>query len=168
MNTPPQRTFTQRLIWPGGVFFLLGSQLIMCGIAVVLASNDPTHGIEPDYYQKAVDWDQTQAAIRASGSLGWKSTLAFADETDTAGRPVLTLSLQDAHGGPIKDATRVQLLYFHHAVSGDRRMLELKPAETPGVYAAPIGLTQPGVWEFQLRAEHASGVYLRKITEQIN
>lgn len=150
------------LLWPGSVFMLLGSQVIMSVTALVLALSAGSLAVEPDYYQQAVAWDQSQAEQRASAALGWELQLSVeALPEDPLRRRRLSLALQEAAGQSVTGA-QVAVGYFHHARGDDRREATLEEV-APGVYAARLVMPQPGLWEFRIQAEHPQGRFVQRI-----
>ena len=60
-------------IWPYAVVGLLLLNVCVCAVTVVAATSDPVaSAVEPDYYQRAVDWDDERAKWPAPEKLGWE------------------------------------------------------------------------------------------------
>jgi hypothetical protein len=76
-HTPPN---THKSRWPLIVIALLVGHICLMTVAVAIATHDRNGAIIPDYYQKAVNWDRTQAQLRANAST------AGAHPTTTAAR----------------------------------------------------------------------------------
>jgi nitrogen fixation protein FixH len=143
------RTVTrwQRLRWP---LILAGLLLVQAGgviAMVVVSGRDPSFAIEPNYYEKALAWDETSRQRAASESLGWSAHIAL--DHSPAG-PVLTIELQDRLGRPL-DGAAVDAEVYHHARSADRQTLRLV-ANGDGRYAAAAAMTRPGQWEVRISA----------------
>ena len=56
--------------------------ILFAGIAsnvgfAILASSDPAAAVEPDYYRKAVAWDQEMAQEERNIALGWSAHSAL-------------------------------------------------------------------------------------------
>jgi len=149
---PPQ------LLWPGLVVVLLLGQLVVCFVMISRAVGDPTAAIEPNYYQKALKWDQTRAARAASAALGWSASWDVARVADILGQRMIKLSLTDDAGAPITDA-EVDLRFFHHARSADRRDAMLAHGGG-GIYAAALPMKRPGLWTLEVRAARGEHVFL--------
>ena len=49
---------------------LLGAMLLGLGTMAYIAIDDPSFALEPNYYDKAVHWDRSQAEARSSQALG--------------------------------------------------------------------------------------------------
>lgn len=135
--------------------FLVALLLVSVGSNIYLlyrATNDPAFAVEPDYYQKAVEWDDHQAEKAASERLGWHLAL----EAERAGLRVL---LTDRLGQPIEDA-HLQVVAFHNARAGHRLKGEMV-AEGEGYYTWKPGFDRPGLWEYQLAAVRGEDRFLQ-------
>lgn len=132
-----------------GTFFpymLVGLLLLSVGSNVYLvirATSDPSFAIEPDYYSKAVRWDELQAERAASRDLGWKIQVV-------ARRDQLRIALRDSLGRPI-DGAQVEVEAFHNARANDRIREKLVPKGL-GVYVLNRTFHRLGVWEYRLAA----------------
>jgi len=138
----------------GGVLFLaliIGLLVASVGFmsyTLYRATSDPTFAIEPDYYQKGLNWDQTQREQTASDALGWGATFDLDKAPGAA--TVTRVRLADRNGAPVVGAN-VEAVCFPNVRSNDRRTIQFKEGE-PGVYGAPIAYPLPGRWEFRLSA----------------
>mgnify|MGYP003564585753 CR=1 FL=1 len=110
---------------------------------IVRALNDPSFAVEPDYYQKAVDWDRLQQEKAASDALGW-NVIVDARHTE------LRVRLLDRLGRPIEDAV-VEVDAFHNARAADRIRGTMVP-RGEGVYVLEAPFERRGIWEFRLAA----------------
>jgi len=149
---PPQ------LLWPGLVVALLIGQIIICFVMISRAVGDPSAAIEPDYYQKAVNWDENQAARAASDALGWSATWDVAPMADILGQRMVKITLSDQAGMPITDA-RVEMRFFHHARSA-RRISGTLAHGGDGIYVAAVPMKRPGLWTLKVRAARGDQTFL--------
>ncbi len=136
-------------LWPTAVaVILIASMASNIGVMMV-ANSDPAFAVEPDYYGKAVRWDDQMAQDRTNLALGWQVSGGLSLSRDAeVGR--LTVVLQDSSGLPLEGAT-VSAEAMHNARSADRREVALVPMR-PGVYWAPIDAKRPGQWEIRVSA----------------
>ena len=96
------------IFWPAFVVALFAGAVLANMVLVFRATGDPSHAVLPDYYQRALRWDEKLAQDRKSAALGWQLRIE-------AARP-LRVTLADRLGRPIDRATlRVSL--FHKARS---------------------------------------------------
>lgn len=147
------RTTAQRRggarFWPLMVVGLLVGNVGICVFTIISATGDPGMAVEPDYYQKAMDWDERAAERRAAEKLGWIVHVG----PGAGENPGMVIRVFDASGEPITGAS-VHAAVFHRARSGDADQIDL--AETaPGVYAGGQTLDRSGLWEVRMTIERA-------------
>lgn len=134
-----------RRVWVGVVLALLGSVLVIQGVLVVYAHNDPSAAVEPDYYAKGLAWDATQAQLRKNVELGWRVEV---DARAAGAQRLLVVRPTDGWGVPLEDA-RVTVIAFHKARAAARTSAELT-AKGDGTYEGLLPLVRPGHWEVRL------------------
>jgi nitrogen fixation protein FixH len=138
-------------LWPHFIFVLLGVNFVVVGVTLYFALSDSSFAVEPDYYRKALAWDQSARQLEASARLGWKADIR-------ADRSAVQVNLSDATGAPLVGA-QVEITCFAHTRAADRSLLAL--AETqPGLYTAPATLPRPGRWQFRLTARRGDDTFL--------
>lgn len=137
-----------KMLWM--VFGLLAMNFTIVGITISRATGDPHMAVEPNYYERAVAWDESVRAGAASDALGWSVAVESAVVSgETAGR-VVTIRLTDASGEPLTGAA-VEVCVFHHAYA--RARVDLVCEEVGGgVYRARMAQTPPGLHEVRIRA----------------
>lgn len=156
MTTPPSGGQGRAWAWvPAGLLLgLIGTQLVVLGNVL----HDPAFATEPDYYQKGVDWDTSQAQKRRSDALGWHSEL-HAGSAAEAGGALLRVQLSDKLGLPLAGA-RLRAVAFHNARAS--QAFDLRFEETaPGSYEAALGGARGGLWELRLSATLRGDSYER-------
>ncbi len=131
--------------WPIGIVSILVATVALNVWVYRVANDDPSFAIEPDYYQKAVDWDSTIAQKRENLVLGWHlaPTLGAFSMRDGAR---LQVTLTDASGTAIHDAT-VKVAAFFNARANDVIDTTLHTDSTG--YTATLPVKHGGVWELQ-------------------
>ncbi len=136
--------------WIGVVIMLLvGNAAAMAGM--ILTAGDPTPRVVPDYYRKAVTWDDTAAARDASRALGWSALPSVIE-----GQAVVVL--HDAAGAPLTGAA-VEVSLRHRSRADHLQRLVL--AETaPGRYQGAVSLAQRGVHEVEVRAQRGDAHFV--------
>jgi nitrogen fixation protein FixH len=142
-------------------YMLVGFLLISVGANIYLvirATNDPSFAVEPDYYAKAVDWDELQAQRVASERLGWEAAI-------TLGAGELTVTLTDRAGIPVDDA-RVEVEVFHNARAQDRIIEQLEPVG-PGRYTLTRTFARSGLWEIRLSAVRDADRFVYTTMEEL-
>lgn len=135
------------------VALLLASTLGVGSLALI-AMHDPNFAIEPDYYKKALHWDQTQAQAAENKRLGYHVAAEPRVVLDAANQAALFFTLTDANGKPVSGAT-VHADAFANAFSSEINSLTLEE-RAPGVYAMTITARHVGLWEFRLVVQNGS------------
>lgn len=142
-------------------YLIIGLLLLSVGSNVYLlvrATNDPSFAVEPDYYEKAVHWDDHQAARAASDKLGWKIRV-------DARREMLRIELRDALGRPI-DGAEVEVIAFHNARAAERINGLMLPRGR-GVYVLERPFARAGIWEYRLAAVLEDKTFLHVTKEEL-
>lgn len=124
--------------WIALVVGLLAANAGVC-LLLVIRSSDAAPSVIPDYYQRAVAWDDDVARQRASDALGWRLGAALED----AGPGVeVAVSLTGRDGAPVVGATvEAELRHRSRATGETRQLREIGP----GRYAAALPLATAGL-----------------------
>lgn len=132
--------------WPVGIAAVLAVVVIADVTVAIIAGRDEAFAVEPDYYRKAVHFDDEMALRAESARLDWQ--LAPSLQLGRPGAPgSVSLEVHDSAGRPVTGA-RVQLLAMHNA----RASHQLEAALTErgdGRYDAPLDAERPGEWELR-------------------
>lgn len=126
--------------WP---FFIVGLLLLnvtVCAITVTAAVMNPAD-TEPNYYQRALDWDRNKLEWPQADSLGWKAIIGQLPGG------LLDVRLEGPQGPVL--ATRVEVEVFHQAHSRERVRLEMKRIGD-GRFVAPYPIANDGSHEIRL------------------
>ncbi|MBL8745267.1 MAG: FixH family protein [Phycisphaerae bacterium] len=134
--------------WP--LFVLLIALTSLSGGAWLTYSalSDPSFAVEPDYYSKAVKWDERSRQSSENRRLGWVLTLS----QENPGRAVVRLA--DDRGGAIAGA-RISAVAFANARAAERTDLAFRD-DGAGVYSAEFRPARVGLWRFRFEAEHGA------------
>jgi nitrogen fixation protein FixH len=139
--------------WPLMIGGLLSIPFIVGAVAIAKTAGDPSFAIEPDYYQKAVRWDDEVAQRQANRALGWRVVY---DVQRGEKRPVLTAKLTDGAGNDVVGAD-VAIATSHNARGN--AVVSAKLLAAPEGYSAPVELFRPGLWEVRLTATRGKDVF---------
>lgn len=145
-------------LMPGLVIGFLGGHTLFIVIAISLATGDRSFAVVPDYYQKAVDWDDHKARLAASDALGWEAAIEPAHEVSLHGERALVVTIHDAQGRLVEGA-EVEVTMYHRARAGDPLTISLAP-DTPGRYTATAKMRDEGFWDFTLTARRGDQAFL--------
>ena len=150
-SIPPARA---RLPWALVPVALLLSSALGVGSMAIVAVRDPHFATEPDYYQKAIHWDQTQAQVAANQRLGYVVHAPRSLEFDQQGQATLELSLSDRLGQPVTDA-QLTGKAFANAYSGELVQVVFEE-RSAGRYLTRLRVTHPGQWVFEIACNSAA------------
>jgi len=149
--------------WPVGLVALL---VVSAGANIallVITSRDASFAVEPDYYAKALAWDETMAQQARNEALGWSLGLSV-EPTGERGRVTVEARLTDRAGVPLSGA-RVAVEGLHNARANRVLTAVLEPRGPE--YAAVMPLARPGLWEFRVRVTRGPDVFAAIITRDV-
>ncbi|MGE0710599.1 MAG: FixH family protein [Planctomycetota bacterium] len=150
------------LRWVGLVVALLGGSLALQLSMLGIASGDPSAVAEPDYYRKAVAWDEERAQQARNRELGWTvDVVAGASDAGDHTR-ALTLLIKDREGRPV-EGLAAQVHMFHKARAGSPLDAVL-PETAPGRYGERLSLQRVGRWELRLTLTRGSAGAAQRFT----
>ncbi len=153
-----------KVFWIGMVVGLLSMSVIIHGIAIIIAVSDPSFALEPDYEQKARDWDSIQLQQQTSKQLGWTVDLDTSPVGEF-GDVLVQLSVFDKWGKPILDG-EVNIDMFHNARAKNIFRAELEHI-SDGLYTAVLPLRRSGVWEFRLTIKRDDDLYVDTLRKTV-
>ncbi len=135
-------------LWAWLPVLLLGSMLAGLGTLTYIAVDDPHFALEPNYYDKAVHWDQARAAERRSDQTGLSVELA--PLLASRGVAEVRLELRDRAGQPVPGAS-VSIEAFPNAYANHVERLTLREVGA-GQYVAELRGAVVGLWELRVTA----------------
>jgi hypothetical protein len=157
MNAPIIPRTSNGSYWAWVPVGLLGSMFVGLGSMAYVAINDPGFALEPDYYDKAVHWDRSQAEAAASRELGLKVTLSKPLRLSATGKLELELSITDRNDAPFSGAeVKVQAFAIARAAHVEKLVLR---EVAPGTYRGEIAANTLGLWELRLSARRGRDLY---------
>jgi nitrogen fixation protein FixH len=136
--------------WPLIVLSLLAGHVAIMLVAVVIATHDKSFAVVSNYYDRAVNWDQSQAILRASRELGWHVQIVPATQTDPMGRRQVTFVLTDSAGRAIENAM-LNVEYFHDSHASEVQNATISPTGGDGrEFTQLLPIRYQGAWEFHV------------------
>lgn len=154
--------------WPYIILGLLGAHVLTMIIAVTIAVRDPSFSVEPNYYQKGLNWDAERAQLHASEKLGWQVRVEASDVVDPLGRRAVSFVLTDASGKAVQGAA-LTVNYFHHAHADSE--LEATPASEASDarrFTQVLPMRYAGLWEFHFTAKAGGQTFIASSTQVIS
>jgi nitrogen fixation protein FixH len=138
--------------WPIGISLTLAALVAAYVRLAVIAADPSALVVEPNYYQKAVHWDDQMQQEAGNLRLGWTLAPMVGPVTPGAGAE-LRVTLRDSAGAPLSGAT-VAVVAVHNAIAHTPLSGTLSD-RGDGSYAARLPFTRAGQW--QLRFEVRRG-----------
>ncbi|MCB9845214.1 MAG: FixH family protein [Phycisphaeraceae bacterium] len=146
------------VLWPGLVVTLISISVGFAAITAYFALSDPSATVVPDYYQRALDWDESAGRRAASEALGWKAGVSVDAAPNAAGLRAVRVRLVDSEGAALAGLS-VRLSAFAHVRAREVQHIDLEELGD-GFYAGPIRVLHPGLWQIQIEAEGPVGRFL--------
>ena len=148
--------------WPAAIIAVLVGQMAFGVWTARVAGSDPHFAVEPNYYDRAVNWDATMAQSRKDRALGWHANATLTRSVGTAA--TLHVSLTDSSGTPIvADSITADVLAIAHSDVIDRVTLSSNGAE----YTGAVISAGNGLWEIQLRARRGADLFTSTLRAEL-
>jgi nitrogen fixation protein FixH len=151
-----------RVFWVGLILSLLGGQILLMLVMAYLATADASFAIEPDYYQKGINWDAEAAQQQENLRLGWSLGFHVGEQASVFGDRTLTCTLTDRDGRPLEGAA-IDAVAFAHARGNQRASFVLTEMGL-GRYRAELPVKRNGIWEFRFVVRRGPDTFT--LTEQ--
>lgn len=129
------------VVWPSFVLGIALTSLSGATWLVYAAHSDPSFAVEPDYYAKAVRWDDIAHQAQENKRLGWTITMPECSLRRAS------IRLSDGKDQALIGAT-VTAVAFANARANERLTLEFVD-EGDGRYSAPLTPERGGLWRFR-------------------
>ncbi len=143
----PSRAARKGSVWPVVIVCMLLTNVCICAITVYAALSNPAAvAVEPDYFQRALDWDEEQSEWTPLEQAGWvvEGSAVLRDDRAIA---ILTITGRDAETGLRGQA-------FHKA-SADERFDLMLVRTGEDRYEAWLPSARAGLWEVRAVDEDA-------------
>ncbi len=135
-------------VWAWVPLGLLGTMFVGLSSLAYIAIDDPNFALEPNYYDKAVHWDKSQAEARESQALGLKLALTAPLMISAGGKIKVELRVNDRGDAALSGAV-VAVEAFPNAHADHVEQLSLRET-SPGVYAGELSRGLRGLWELRV------------------
>lgn len=156
---------SRHLLWPILLTSLISIHVVSVVVMVVVATHDSSFAVEPDWYLKGLNYEQTSQQQRENGRLRWAVQLDVAQPLTGTNRRNVTCMVLDREGKPVENAT-VDLVAFAHLHASNRTSNVLLPRKG-GVYGAALALEDPGMWEFRLVITRGTETFTQVVKREI-
>ena len=118
----------------------------------MLATGDPSVAVVPDYYQKALDWDEKVRTEAESDKLGYRLLLTPVKYEAGVG---LQGQLLDTNQRPVRIENGV-VRFYHHARGSDTTEVSLGLSEGGSLFVENC-FSFDGLWQIELEAIDTNG-----------
>lgn len=161
MSTSPEVPSRAGAVWAWVPASLLLVMFFGISTLAYIAIDDPNFALEPDYYAKALHWDQAQAQLRENDTLGYGLSLREPLVISAAGQVQVELLLKDRNAAAISGAS-VEVSAFPNAFAERVEHLVLREV-APGVYRGALSQGIPGLWELRCVVRVGPAHYARSL-----
>lgn len=153
------------MFWPILITTMLGAHVVAGIVVITVSVSDPSFAVEENYYEKAMDWDQTARQRATNDRLAWRVDLSPRVHAGRHPTHDVELTLSDATGAPL-DGASVRIECFPNIRASERVTLN---AATDANGHATVALDPDhfGLWEFRLRITHEDSVFTHRHRTQI-
>ena len=142
-------------VWPFVIAGALGLHVVGSLVMVYFATSNESYAVEPDYYQKALAWNDKRAQDRHNAELGWQ--LEFTVEPVPVGQdPIMRVGLTTLDGEPITDAS-ISVEAFANARRDDVLTAGLVGSESG--YQTALPMRRNGLWEFRITVTRGDDLF---------
>jgi len=153
--------------WPIIIVGMLSGHVGAMVLAVNVASGDSGsgngHSVLPSYYERAVQWDESRAALARSVELGWQATISPAVFADQAGVRSVVIEMRDAEGAPLTGLL-VQAKAWHHAIGEIQEGEAAALTGADGTYRVSLPMERAGQWSFEILATRGDDAFVSQST----
>jgi nitrogen fixation protein FixH len=145
-----------------GLFLVAGA---FNAVLLVKATSDPSFAVVPDYYEKALRWDEKLAQDRKNLELGWQLSLELSRAPGSRGEVEILARLQDRQGRALAGAA-LELSALHKARAARVLQATLEDGGD-GSYRGRLPLSRPGLWELSLVAQRGDERFTRLLVRDL-
>lgn len=132
--------------WPIAMGVILGISVVGNFWMAHVASSDPSVAIEPNYYDRAIHWDEHMAQVRANEALGWTVAPSLSPIVSGSGSR-LQVALHDRDGRPL-DGARIDVIAVNNLIASEPLSATLI-GSGEGIYFVMLPLRRTGLWELR-------------------
>lgn len=152
--------------WPGMIFVLLGVNAGVVGVTIYAAVTDRSFAVEPEYYRRALEWNQTARQRERNAALGW--AVEVASLTPRGAALHVGVRVKDRGGAPVSGA-QVAVLAFAETRAGCRYEATLAEGEA-GAYTGDLPATEPagGLWQVRVAVSRGGDLYTAAVARPLD
>lgn len=143
--------------------------LLLCVVTqlttLYLSLSGDAAAVEPDYYSKAVNWDDERRQRAANELLDWDIDLTLEPVDLRRGTFRVAIEAHDPSGAPIEDA--VVLVTAAHVTHADSPITARPVSTGTGQWNTQLQLQHTGRWEFDVEIVRGDDRFTTLVSRQI-
>lgn len=144
--------------WPLIVVGLLVAHVTGMMTAVTIATRDKSFIVLPNYYQKALEWDQRKSALAAADKLGWERRITLGDFDASHQTRLIRIEMVDRNRQPLEGLS-ISITAAPEKHPDRFQTLQLT-SQSPGSYVGHLKVTQTDVWSVDIDAKRGNEHYV--------
>ena len=156
---------SRHLLWPILLTSLISIHVVSVVVMVIVATHDSSFALEPDWYSKGLNYEQTAQQQRENSRLNWSLQLDVSQPLTGTNRRNVTCTILDRTGKPVENAV-VDLVAFAHLHANNRTSTVLLPHKG-GEYGTALACEDPGMWEFRLVISRGPKTFTHVVKREI-
>jgi nitrogen fixation protein FixH len=156
---------SRHLLWPILLTSLISIHIVSVAVMVTIATHDSSFAIEPDWYLKGLNYEQTARQQRENSRLGWSVKLDVGQPLSGTNQRNVSCMVFDRAGRPVKNAS-IDLVAFAHVRASNRTSLVLL-SHDGSPYEGTLAFDDPGIWEFRLVVTRGAETFTHICTREI-
>jgi len=144
--------------WPLIVVGILGVHVTGMMTATLIATRDKSFIVLPNYYQKALEWDQRKSDLAAADKLGWNQRVTMSDFDAANQTQFIRIEMIDRNQQPIEGLSiSITAAPETHP---DRFQTFQLISESPGSYVGQLMVIRSGAWSIDIDAKRGKEHYV--------
>ncbi len=155
------------IIWPLSVIGLLVLGVGWTMSVMFASRSDGGVQVVENYYEKAIDWDNTQKLMQQSEALGWQVELSVQRASAAVPEGGLRVIFKDSAGQEIDGLTASVKATRPQTTRVIREMNLQSVVDMPGEYFQTFPEIQPGLWDFEISAHKDSLKFVRMVRKEL-
>lgn len=140
-------------LYPGLAVGFLVSSFVSNMVVLAIATSSESSAVEPDYYQKAMAWDDELSQRARNRDMAWQMKVATPQES----ADFFVVEVDDSQIAPLSD---LQLSIEMFPVARSQKFFTVDLDEiAPGQYQGRWPSERQGIWELRARASRGAELF---------
>ncbi len=156
---PPQKA------WPLFIVLLFVTGAVATLSMVWIAASDGGAQVIDNYYEKAVNWDDTASRRGESEALGWTSDVDIQGTSDD--QSMIVIAVEDRSGAPVTGLSGTVRLYRPEVAAALAEVDLVEKPQRSGEYRLEMPFGRRGIWDVEIEATRDSALYWDRIRTEL-